>query len=150
MQQNKTAKIQTGVFLVIGATNSINWAIWSLAGVISYQLDMLVLMGGFGSVTAPTPKGYTTRVPKHEFLTPDRMADENVYVPYLVAGANVNSIFQELKDFIDVSSSGGPQETGVAVRLEWGKHIEVLIRECWISLFQSSMAVTFIALQELI
>lgn len=79
---------------------------------------MLVLMGGFGSVTAPTPKGYTTRVPKHEFLTPDRMADENVYVPYLVAGANVNSIFQELKDFIDVSSSGGPQETGVAVRLE--------------------------------
>lgn len=37
---------------------------------------------------------------------------------YLVTGADVYSIFQEVKDFVNVPCSGSPQETGVTVRLE--------------------------------
>lgn len=37
---------------------------------------------------------------------------------YLVTGADVNSIFQEVEDFVNVPCSGSPQETGVTVRLE--------------------------------
>ena len=36
---------------------------------------------------------------------------------YLVAGADVDSILQEVEDFVDVPRSGSPQETGVTVRL---------------------------------
>jgi len=38
--------------------------------------------------------------------------------PYLVTGADVDSIFQEVEDFVDVPRSGRPQEAGVTVRLE--------------------------------
>lgn len=37
---------------------------------------------------------------------------------YLVAGADVHASLQELQDLVQVSSSGGSQEAGVAVRLQ--------------------------------
>lgn len=37
---------------------------------------------------------------------------------YLVAGADVHASLQILQNLVDVSSSGGSQETGVAVRLQ--------------------------------
>lgn len=37
---------------------------------------------------------------------------------YLVTGADVYSIFQEVEDFVNVPCSGSPQETGVTVGLE--------------------------------
>lgn len=37
---------------------------------------------------------------------------------YLVTGADVNSIFQEFQDFVNVSRSGSSKETGVTVGLE--------------------------------
>lgn len=37
---------------------------------------------------------------------------------YLIAGADVNAIFQEVEDFVNVSRPGSPKETGVAVGLD--------------------------------
>lgn len=37
---------------------------------------------------------------------------------YLVTCADVNPVLQEFKDFVNVSSSGSPEETGVTVRLQ--------------------------------
>lgn len=37
---------------------------------------------------------------------------------YLITGADVNSIFQEVEDFVNVSRPGSPKKTGVAVRLD--------------------------------
>ncbi len=48
----------------------------------------------------------------------DETSETGKQFPYLVTGAYVYSIFQEVKDFVNVPGSGSPQEAGVTVGLE--------------------------------
>lgn len=69
--------------------------------------------------------------------------DAKCKFPYLVTGADVYSIFQEVKDFVNVPCSGSSQETGVTVRLERRRQKETNIRNRNTSMFQFSVSLSF-------